>query len=85
MEIEPDVMPAEHSKFERMVQKMSVGQTNIQMDTLEINVLSLDQGTFKLAYLLPNSEDYWHSEEIIAGGDTDQLTEAIRGFYSERF
>ena len=42
MEIKPDVMPAEHSKFERMVQKMSLGQTNIQMDTLEFNVLSAD-------------------------------------------
>ena len=55
MEIKPDVMPSEHSNFERMVQKMSLGQTNIQMDTLEITVLEVDQGTFKLAYLKPES------------------------------
>ena len=42
MEIIPDVMPAEHSRFERMVQKLSLGQTNIQMDTLEITVLAVD-------------------------------------------
>ena len=42
MEIIPDVMPAEHSRFERMVQNLSLGQTNIQMDTLEITVLAVD-------------------------------------------
>jgi hypothetical protein len=82
MEIEPNVMPAEHSKFERMVQKMSVGQTNIQMDSLEITVNSVDQEIFKLAYLKPGTEDYWQSGEITSGGSADQFKAAIQGFYT---
>jgi hypothetical protein len=82
MEIEPNVMPAEHSKFERMVQTMSVGQTNIQMDSLEITVNSVDQEIFKLAYLKPGTEDYWQSGDITSGGSADQFKAAIQGFYT---
>jgi hypothetical protein len=46
MEIEPDVMPAEHPRMERMVQKMALGQTNLAYDTLVVNVIAADGGTF---------------------------------------
>ena len=55
---------------------MSVGQTNISMDTLQINILDCDEGIFKLAYLEPGESEepvYWQSGEIIAGGDETQF------------
>ena len=73
MEIEPDEIPAGHSKAETMVQKMSIGQTNLAYDTLEINFVSADLNEFKLAYLKPSSGEYWQSNVIIAGGDADQF------------
>lgn len=42
MEIRPDVMPVEHANMERMVQKMSLGQTNLAFDTMVVNVINAD-------------------------------------------
>ena len=78
-------MPAEHSKVERMVQKMGIGQHNIDYDTLEINVSSADQKTFRLFYMRPDNGEYWQSEEIIAGGDENQFKNAIKGFYQKLY
>ena len=60
---------------------MGIGQHNIDYDTLEINVSSADQKTFRLFYMRPDNGEYWQSEEIIAGGDENQFKNAIKGFY----
>ena len=69
MEIQPDTMPADHSKYEKMVQRVALGQTGLQKDTLEVNVIGADQNTYKLAFLKPGTQEYWQSGEISAGGD----------------
>ena len=56
MEIKASTVPADHPKLESMVQKISLGQTNIDYDTLEIRITGADQATFKLAMLKPNGE-----------------------------
>jgi hypothetical protein len=81
MEIMPDVMPVEHPKMERMVQKMSLGQTNFAFDTMVVNVVNADQKAFKLNMLKPGSEDFFISGEIIAGGDAEHFKAAINDFY----
>lgn len=69
MDIIPDVMPAEHSKFESQVQRVSVGQSGVNYDTLEVEITGPDGGLFTLNYRVPESTDTWSSGEIIAGGD----------------
>ena len=73
MEVVPDDMPTGHSKAETMIQSVSIGQTNIVYDTLEINFVSADQKEFMLSYLKPGTSNYWQSGVIIAGGDADQF------------
>lgn len=75
MEVRPDVFPSSHPKLESQVLRMSMGQTNILYDTLEVIVTGADQGIFLLAYLIPDDPDgeYWRSEEITAGGDASSF------------
>lgn len=85
MEIIPDDMPAEHSKLERMVQKMSLGQTNIDYDTMEVIVTGADLGVFKMMMLKPGTEDYYKSEDITAGGTAAQFQAAIKKYYTDLY
>ena len=68
-----------------MVQRVSVGQTNVQFDTMEINILNADYGKFKLRYRIPDTLDVQNSEDIIAGGDAEQFRDAIKKYYEDRF
>ena len=38
-----------------------------------------------MAYLKPGTKDYWHSGEIIAGGDADQFKNAIKDYYKSLY
>ena len=85
MEVAPDVMPADHPKMERQVQKMSLGQENLTYDTMVVNVIGPDQGEFILAMLIPGTEDYVKSGKILAGGDAAQFQAAVNGFYTGKY
>ena len=72
MEIKPDdVCPEEHSKFEKQVQQVSIGQTEVDFDTLTVNITNADSMTFKLRYQVPGTSEYFVSETIEAGGDAN--------------
>jgi hypothetical protein len=64
---------------------MSIGQTNIKYDTLEIHIISPDGGNFKLAMLYPEWTDpekkFHKTGEIRAGGSAGDLQHAIKDFY----
>ena len=61
-----------------MVQKVSVGQTNVLFDTMEINIIGADNEKFKLKYRIPGTTDLQISEDITAGGDASQFKDAIK-------
>jgi hypothetical protein len=52
---------------------MSIGQKDIKLDTLEIIIVSPDEGKFKLAMLIPDTRDYHKTDEIVAGGSAEDL------------
>lgn len=52
---------------------------------MEVNCLSADQNTFKLFYLKPGTDEFWESDEIIAGGDADQFRNAVKGYYKSLY
>lgn len=52
---------------------------------MEIRVTDPDDGTFALAFLVPNSEDIWASSEITAGCTADEMYDAIREYYWNMF
>ena len=60
---------------------MAIAQTNIQYDTMEVRIISPDQGLFILAMLKPGTSQWVKTGQITAGGDADQFAEGIKGFY----
>jgi hypothetical protein len=52
---------------------VSIGQENIKFDTLEIIIVSPDEGNFKLAMLIPDTKEYYKTDEIVAGGPAEDL------------
>ena len=55
MEVRPEVMPETHPYFETEVQSMSIGQINMDYDTMKITVAGVDGGKFILAMLPPEA------------------------------
>ena len=82
MEVRATPADAGHPKLEAQVQEVSVMQTNLEWDTLEILVVGADQGEFVLAYQVPGTSDFWQSGTVVAGGDAEQMRRAIGGFYN---
>ena len=52
---------------------MSIGQRDLNYDTMEIIIISPDGGDFKLAMLKPNTTDYHKTDSIKAGGPAEDL------------
>ena len=61
-----------------MVQRVSVGQTNVLFDTMEINIIGADNEKFKLKYRIPGTTDQHISGDISAGGDASDFRDAIK-------
>jgi hypothetical protein len=85
MEIVPEVMPDEHPYFERQIQKMSLGQTDILYDTMKITVTGADQGSYMLAFLNDATNEYSPSSPIVAGCSASDMQTAIAGYYTAKF
>ena len=64
---------------------MSIGQKNFNFDTMEIIIVSPDEGKFKLAMLIPDTRDYHKTGEIVAGGPAEGLKEEIKRFYKDLY
>lgn len=93
MEIRPTAgMPAEHPHLEKQVMQLSIGQKNVNFDTMTISIQNADltganDSVFKLRYSIPDSDanDIFVSEEIVAGGEWWEFRDAIKGYYKDRF
>ena len=71
MEIVPaDGLPENHSKLEKQVQQLSIGQTNVDFDTMRVCITGADDKYFKIRLPI-DSENEFVSDEIVAGGDAN--------------
>ena len=77
MVIEPDVVPEEHPNFERQVQHVSIGQTDVDFDTMTVTITDADSKIFVMRYQIPGTPHLFPTHPIIANGEPIQFRDAI--------
>ena len=81
MEVKPDEMPTDHPLLETQVQRISLSQSDILFDTMQITVQNPDGGLFILMFLHPTTAEFITSLEITSGADAYTFQHAIKTYY----
>ena len=85
MEVIPDILPSSHPNAETQIQQISIAQTNILYDTMEITVVKPDQLVYRLALLKPGTTDYHRTGDIVSGCSADDMKTALDSYYTSLY
>ena len=73
MEVKPETMPAAHPKMDAQIQIISLGQSDLKWDKLQIRVEQPDQGDYILMYMDPRTSEWAKSGILTSGCSADEM------------